>query len=140
MPGVLSLRSKANGGAQPKTPIEVRLAKLGLSEAEIQRRKRISEAAKGRAAWNKGKKHSAGEEARTAALLRMPCEFSMWIYSLHASQLQPASRGLHFLLVCFSPEHGDMHLPIHVLEPFHSTAAAFSGYLHKMGKWVGRCS
>ncbi len=133
MPGVLSLRSKANGGAQLKTPIEVRLAKLGLSEAEIQRRKRISEAAKGRAAWNKGKKHSAGEEACTAALLRMPCEVSMWMYSLHASelqpasQLQPASRGLHFFRVCFSSEHGDTHLPIHVLEPFHSTAAAFSG-------------
>lgn len=48
------------GIIQPKMPIEVRLAAQGLPEAEIQRRKRISEAAKGRTAWNKGLKHSAG--------------------------------------------------------------------------------
>jgi NUMOD3 motif len=45
---------------QPKLPIEERLRAQGLPEAEIARRKKISDSARGRVPWNKGKKHSAG--------------------------------------------------------------------------------
>jgi NUMOD3 motif len=45
---------------QPKLPIEDRLRAQGLPESEIMRRKKISDSARGRVPWNKGKKHSAG--------------------------------------------------------------------------------
>lgn len=45
---------------QPKLNIVDRLRVQGLPEGEIQRRKKISDAAKGRRAWNKGLKHSEG--------------------------------------------------------------------------------
>ena len=45
---------------QPKLPIEERLRAQGLPEAEVARRKKISDSARGRVPWNKGKKHSAG--------------------------------------------------------------------------------
>jgi NUMOD3 motif len=47
---------------QPKLPIEERLKAQGVPDAEIARRKKISDTAKGRVPWNKGKKHSAGAE------------------------------------------------------------------------------